>query len=131
MAMPANLAIYGIPATTPYFPSSMQQNTIPLEDVEGTINCLEWLNTNMSENSCLLAHHAFVSWAQLHLNKNHTIVYYAMNLTKAVEVAQANGLREIYLIWWYPGIGWYPSIRIPENFKLTYGNGRIGIYLHV
>ena len=62
---------------------------------------------------------------------NHTIIHYAVNLTKAIEVAQEKGFREIYLIWWHPEIGWYPNIRVPENFKLTYRNGRIGIYLHV
>jgi len=66
----------------------MQQNTIPLEDVNGTINCIEWLNKNMNENSCVLVHHAFLSWGRLYLDKNRTIIYYAMNLTKAVEVAQ-------------------------------------------
>jgi len=62
---------------------------------------------------------------------NHTIIHYAVNLTKAIEVAQEKGFREIYLIWWHPEIGWYPNIRVPESFQLTYRNGRMGIYLHV
>jgi hypothetical protein len=106
----------------------MQQNTIPLEDVDGTVASLEWLNQNMNKDSCVLVHHAFISWAQLHLDKNHTIIYYAMNITKAVETAQQNEFKNIYLIWWSQNTGWYPNIKVPEDFKLTYTQDRIGVY---
>jgi hypothetical protein len=128
MILPTNLAIFGIPTTTSYFPSSMQQNTIPLEDVKGTIKCIKWLNTNMNQNSVVIVHHAFLYWTKLYLDNNHTIIYYAMNLTKAVEVAQQNGFKEIYLIWWSQNIGWYPDISIPRTFKLTYTQSRISAY---
>jgi len=52
-----------------------------------------------------------------------------MNLTKAVEVAQHNGFRGIYLIWWSQDVGSYPNIKVPENFKTNHSNGRIGIYI--
>ncbi len=39
------------------------------------MNRTEWLNQNMNENSCVLAHHAFLSWARLHLDRNHTIIH--------------------------------------------------------
>jgi len=56
-----------------------------------------------------------ISWAELYLNKNHTIIYYAMNLTKTIEVAQQNGSREIYLTWWSLDIGWKTNIKVPED----------------
>jgi len=127
-ALPSNLAPFYTPLTCLYLPSSMQQNTIPLEDVAGTIECLEWLNVNMNQNSSVLVHHAFLYWARLYLDNNHTIIYYAMNLTKAVEVAQQNGFRDIYLIWWKDSIGWYLNIKVPEDFEITHSRGRISIY---
>jgi len=131
MALPSNLAIYGIPTTTAYFPSSMQQNTVPLEDVEGTIQCLKWLNGNMNKNSTVLVHHAFLSWAKLYLDRDHIIVYYSMNITKALEVAKKKGFDTTYLIWWTESIGWYPNIKVPEAFEIVNSSGRISIYRYV
>jgi len=82
----------------------------------------------MNQNSVVIVHHAFQDWTKLYLDSNHTIIYYAMNLTKAVKVAQQNGFKEIYLIWWSQNIGWYLDISVPRTFKTTYTQNRIGTY---
>lgn len=76
----------------------------------------------------ILVHHAFISWARLYLDRNHVIVYYAMNLTKAMEIARQNRFNKIYLIWRSQDIGWYQNIKIPENFKINYTSGRMGVF---
>jgi len=127
-SIPISSSPFYTPLTYTYLPSSMQQNTIPLEDVEGTIKSLEYLSGNMDKDSVALVHHAFISWARLYLNDNQTIIYFAMNITKAIMIANQNGFKEIYLIWWKRNIGWYPNINVPEDFEIAYSDGRIGIF---
>jgi hypothetical protein len=128
ISLPPNLALYSFPTTLSYFPSSMQQNTIPLNDVDSTISCIRWLNQNMNADSCVITHHAFSAYMQLYLDKNFTIIYFAMNLTKASELAQQMDFKETYLIWWSEDIGWYSNIKIPVRFQLVHVECRIGIY---
>jgi len=52
-------------------------------------------------------------------------------VTKAVEVVQHNGFREIYPTWWSQYIGWYLNIKVPENFEIANSSRRISIYRYV
>lgn len=124
----ASPSAYPIPTTVAYFPSGMQQNTIPLEDESATISSITWLNQNMNTSTCVIVHLVFVSWADLYLNKNLTIIYYSMNLTRAFEVARRNGFQDIYIVWWNRDIGWYPNIKLPQGLKEVYSDGRISTY---
>ncbi len=127
MVLPLNWAVYSAESINPYFPSSMQQSSIPFQDIDGTVNSIEWLNANMTNDSCVLIHHAFLAWAQLYLDNNHIIVHFAMNLTKALEVASERGFTPVYLLWWGESIGWYQNIYIPDNFTEVFNSGRISV----
>jgi len=128
MVLPLNWAVYSAESINPYFPSSMQQSSIPFQDIDGTINSIEWLNMNMTPDSCVLVHHAFLAWAELYLDDNHTIIHFTMNLNTALDVASEQGFELVYLLWWGESIGWYQNIDIPENLTEVFKNGRISIF---
>jgi len=50
-----------------YFPSSMQQNTLPLSQCPYVVLACEWLEWNMPPDSCLIAHQSLYGWAYLSL----------------------------------------------------------------
>ena len=127
-SLPPECTPFYTPMTCKYLPSSMQQSTIPLQDIGDTLNCLDWLNKNMDADSTLLVHHAFFWWGQLSLDKNHTMICYTMDSMKAVQLAQEEGYNQTYLIWWGQSIGWYKNIQVPESLKAVYSQGRICIY---
>jgi hypothetical protein len=128
ISLPPEYTPFYTPMTCTYLPSSMQQSTIPLQDIGDTLSCLDWLNRNMDANSTLLVHHAFFWWGQLSLDKNHTRICYTMDSMKAVEMAQEEGYNQMYLIWWGESIGWYKNIQVPGSLKAVYSQGRICIY---
>jgi hypothetical protein len=118
--------VFSIPTTYWYIPSTMLYNSIPLRDVDGVVNALEWLNGQMNDHSAVLLHQALVSWADLYLDKKYVIVYYQMDIEKALEVALRHGFAPIYTIWWNQNIGWY-GITVPEHFKYIFSSDRISV----
>jgi len=130
MVLPLEHAVFYSSWTCSYLPSSMLQSTVPLEDVDGVVNCFEWLNRNMGVGSCVLVHHCFLWWAKLYLDENFTIVYFSMNLSRGLEVALEKGFGMVYLVWWNVDTGWYDYIEVPEGFKPVYSSGRISVYVY-
>jgi hypothetical protein len=120
--------VFSIPTTYLYFPSSMLHNTIPLQDVEGTVESINWLNENMTSNSCVLVHHAFLPWTSIHLDEEYTIIYYVREVEKALNVAlEEQEFNTVYIVWWNENIGWY-DINIPEHFKQIFYSDRISVF---
>ena len=111
-----------------YVPPTMLQNTVPLQDVEGTVEVMEWLNGRTKDGSSVLVHQAFMSWARLYLDKKNVIVSYAMDVEGALNVASKHGFDPVYLIWWNENIGWYSSLTVPEYFAPIFGSGRISVF---
>jgi len=130
LAMPYGYGIFAIRQYTVYIPSSMLQNSVPLNDCEDTVNVLQWLKSDMKGEARLLTHRAFYGWALLTLNENQVIQYEYGNPERvAREVAQL-GHDSIYLIWWVNGFGWYGQPTVSSAFREVYRSGRIAIYIY-
>jgi len=116
-----------------YFPSSMQMNTVPLQDTQDMIRILDHLNEVMGENSCLLVHDAFYNWAMMRLEGNKTLIYYGAGfkarLLDGLKLAEEKGFKAIYWIWWEPGLDWYGQ-EVPAEFQPYLKSGRITAYVY-
>jgi hypothetical protein len=108
----------------------MLRHTAPVADTPAIVHTLQWLNTHMDDDACLLARTTFLSWAQLHLNPDKTIINYRNELV-AVGRTYASTLNytEIYWLWWTNGIGfhWYGQ-PLPADFTPIYQAGSIMVY---
>lgn len=119
--------VFGLPTTVFYVPSTMQSNSLPLVDVDGTVGAMNWLNAQMDRESVLLAQDAFFHWASLYLDKAHTLIYFKHNLNSAIEAAVEQRFDRLYFVWWNEDIGWY-SLKVPETFAPVYGADRISVF---
>jgi len=122
-----------------YIQSSMLQSTIPLKDIEPTIQATKWLSENA--HGLIVLHEAFYPWAmrcgcliekpivirERDLSKPDRMNF-ADALIKIVNKA-SNGNREIYTIWWANGKGWYNVLSLPSEFQLVKSFGDIGVYV--
>jgi hypothetical protein len=119
--------LLGASTTWKYFPSTMQSSSVPLQDTEGTVNAIKWLNGHMTKNASVLVHDAFFYWTRLYLDKNHTAIFFINNFEEALKLALENSFRSIYFIWWNKDIGWY-SLSVPSNCVSVFESGRISVY---
>ncbi len=109
-------------------PTSLLQNTVSIADCSDTANALEWLKSNMSEDSLLLSHRAFYGWALSSLNSNQVILYEYDNPEDTAKILAQEGHNQIYLIWWINGKGWYGQPTVSSSFGQIYRSGKIAIY---
>jgi hypothetical protein len=122
--------LVGLPTTVNYVPSSMQSNTLPLIDVDSTVNALKWINNRMNSSSAFLAQDAFYDWSKLCLDNKNTIVYFKNDFRTAIATANVHGFDTLYFIWWNTDIGWY-GITTPSSFVQLMSYDRISVYLYV
>lgn len=114
-----------------YFPTSMLQNTLPLQDCQDTVNSLQWIKSNMPANADLLVHAAFYGWALLYLNRSQLIPYgYGNPQTTASNLIGNGSTSQLYLIWWVNGSGWYGQPNVSSSFNEIYQSGRIAVYIY-
>jgi hypothetical protein len=111
--------------TLPYVPSSMLQNTIPLQDSADTVKALRWLNHFQSLDSVLVTHIAFQGWALIYSTNPDVYGY-----VDAAQVDHGNfsSYRMVFLLYWAPNQGWYNQRLMPSNMTEVYQTGRIGVY---
>jgi len=127
--------VFFIPVANSFIPSTMLYNTVPLRDVKGTVDAIEWLNEHMDNVSSVLVHYAFLQWTNLYLNEKHVIVYYENDVEKALTVALERGFDHIYLIWWNENyltwqdetFGWY-GLTMPKYFISITSSDRISVF---
>lgn len=124
------IGVVSLPTTVNYVPSSMQSNTLPLVDVDSTVNALKWVNSRMSSNSAFLAQYAFYWWSQLYLDNTHKIVDFTNDFIAAIATANVHGFNTLYFVWWNTDIGWY-GITVPNSFVRLMSFDRISVYLYV
>lgn len=122
--------LVGLPTTVRYVPSTMQGNTLPLVDVDSTVEALKWVNIRMNGTSAFLAQNAFLWWSLQNLANSHAIVYFDRNIDAAINAAHAQGFRTIYFVWWNTNIDWY-DITVPSSFVPLQNFGRISVYSYV
>jgi hypothetical protein len=132
MVMPGEAAFpyFGAMNTHIYqIPSSMLQNTVSINDCPGVADAVQWLKSNMTDNSVLISHRAFYGWALSGLDKDQVILYeYDNPGDTAVRVA--NDYSKVYLIWWVDGQGWYGLPSVPSVFNEVYRSGNIAVYVY-
>lgn len=104
--------------------------TVPYEDVDGVIQAMNWLDTHMDGNSCVVLHHALFQWGQLYLDKTHEIVHFSNDINSAVNVGLDHGFSTVYFVWWNVNIGWY-GLKVPNNFARLQDFGRMSVYDYV
>jgi len=122
--------LLGAPTTWKYLPSTMQSSSVPLQDTEGTVKAIEWLNGHVTDGSAVLVHDVFFYWTELYLDKNHVVILFTKNLEATLNVALENGYNSLYLIWWNEDIGWY-GFRVPSNFVSLFESGRISVFVYL
>jgi len=127
--------VFAIPTTITYLPSTMLYNTVPLRDVNSTVEVIQWLDENMSDSSVVLVHRAFIWWVDLYLDKKWAVVYFERDADKALGIALGRGFSPIYMVWWNEdyltwqnqSIGWY-GITVPKYFIYTFSSDRISVF---
>lgn len=122
-----NYGTLSIPGTDLYVPS-MYVNTVPLEDMKGTMDAINWLNTHLNNRSAVLVYLAFRWWVILGLNNSNPVIFYfTRDVESALNAALQDGLDSIYFIWWNKYIGWY-RLTVPASFQQVFGSGRISVF---
>jgi hypothetical protein len=94
------------------------------------VKVMEWLDGNMDNGSCVLVHSAFLLWARLYLDENHTLVAYSTDARGALDVATSQGYDSVYLVWWGESIGWY-WFTVPSYFRLVFESGRMAAFQYL
>jgi hypothetical protein len=114
-----------------YFPTTMLENTVPLNNCQDTVNSLQWAKSNMENNSLLLVHEAFYGWATLTFNRSQLAFYGFDNPSlHAEKLSESNSSYHLYLIWWTNGTGWYGQYTVSSSFRQIHQSGNIAIYLY-
>ncbi len=108
----------------------MMSNTVPVQDVNGVVEAMKWLDVEMDDSSVLLVHSAFGPWTELHLNSRHFEVYFRDDIEGAIDVALGKGFGHVYLVWWNENIGWY-GLSVPKDFVSVFSSGRISVFEHL
>lgn len=128
-----------------YIPSSMLQTTISVNDSPSIVQCLKWLNENMSESSVIVSHYALYDWFSLYLPDKQIINTPEVGSTWTqiqTEAALADAMVElarnssasghdVYTVWWINGLGWYQIPSLPSDFKEVYVSGRMAVFSYV
>jgi hypothetical protein len=130
--LPNNLALPYYVAFPLYIPTSMLQNTISLSDCQDTANVLQWAKANMNDETRLLTHRVFYSWATLTLDDDQLIHYsYDDPETTAQKLTEDGLPYQLWLIWWVNGSGWYDMPSVSSAFgELIHESGRIAIFTY-
>ena len=121
--------VFSIPTTSMYLPSTMLQNTVPLQDVGGIVEAFEWFDS-MDDVSGILVHHALLSWASLYLDKENVIFHFRENIDTALDVALGYGFSSVYLVWWNTNVEFY-GLTVPKDFMAVFNCGRISVFEYV
>jgi hypothetical protein len=117
-----------------FIQTSMLQSSIPLKDIEPTIEAIKWVDS-LPGNKALILHEAFHNWAQLYARHTHLVRIYEQDLTSPVREnisrqlleAAENQSGDVYTIWWL-NTTWYNMLQPPPQFKLIKSFQGIGVY---
>jgi hypothetical protein len=119
--------IYSLYPICRYFSSAP---TVPYQDIDGTIQAMQWLEGNMESDSCAVLQNAFVAWAKLYLENSYNVIGYMNDVHMAVDYALQEGYNHIYFVCWNENIGWYGTY-VPESFDELQSFGRISVFEYV
>ncbi len=123
---PANaLPYYANRYTLSYVPSSMMQNTVPIQDSPDVVEALQWLNEMWVGEPLLVAHISFIGWSKLYSTIPQIYGF--------VHPAQVNngGFSEfthVFLIYGVSGRGWFNPALLPRDMNEIHQVGKIAVY---
>ena len=125
------LPIYASPLTVKYAPSSMVQNTMPIDENPNIVDVFQWVIENVPQGSLILTAHPFYKWAIILLDGyNYTIINVKFNVSYATEIAKNNTNSPTYLIATRRGCQFH-SIVVPEaEYEEIYSKGDVSVYLY-
>ena len=128
-----------------YLPSSMVQNSVPIDDARQVVRALEWVQTQ--GNSTLVIPKPFWGYGKLILTGTTVSVIYLdfptlpvsprdqnnevllkRVMDDIVQGAPTNGRADVRFIWWISGTGWYGVTWLDPRFHLIFAAGDIAIY---
>ncbi len=112
-------------------PTSLLQNTVSIADCPDVTPSIEWFNDNANASAVLLTHRAFYGWALTSLEADRVFLYEYDAPEDAAVAAVNEGHRQVYLVWWVDGRGWYGVPSVPSVFHEVYSRGEIAIYSYV
>jgi hypothetical protein len=124
--LPASLAFPYFRLYPNYVPSSMLQNSVPLEDCGDVAQALKWVNESLRPGDVLLVHDAFHGWALLYIDSEKIVCYGYENPETAAE--RITAYDRLLLIWWVLGEGLHGLTTLPPSFVEIYNSGRIAVY---
>lgn len=110
-----------------YFPSSMQQNTVPLSQCPYVVLACEWLRWNMPPDSCLIAHHSLYGWANLTLPFTPIYTYSSMDVGLSNALLRAGWYNSTYVLTLPP----YDYLIRNSGFELVFRVGLIEVFRSV
>jgi len=111
--------------TLNYLPSSMLQNTVPIQDSSDVVASITWLNDMRYNNSVVVAPDSFAGWAQVYLDRTKAYSYLDPS-----EVTNGNftSYEHVFLVYWAPGQRWFSSESMPPGSIQIHQSGKIAIY---
>jgi hypothetical protein len=123
-------------------PSSMQQNSISIQDTASLVDCFEWVNQNVPQTSVFVVHDAFYYLTSTYIH-NREVVFFktdvslwsnmpdgavtANQMLRASQDAHDTG-HAVYSFWWVSGKGWYAIPSLPSAFVEVYRSGNMVVY---
>jgi len=110
-----------------YFPSSMQQNTVPLSQCPYVVLACGWLRWNMPPDSCLIAHQSLYGWANLTLTFRPVYSYTSMDIGLSNASFKAGWYNSTYVLTLPP----YDYFIRNGDFGLVFRVGLIEVFRSV
>jgi hypothetical protein len=127
-----------------YIPSSMVQNTLPIQDNSALVKCVEWINENAAADSVIVAHYALYDLITIYdhdqlvisVRQSGSMWNYLQNETSLVD-GIVNASRQalvdehsaVYTIWWINGDdAWYKISSLPPEFTPVYEFDKLAVY---
>ncbi|MBM2820615.1 MAG: hypothetical protein HW405_375 [Candidatus Berkelbacteria bacterium] len=107
-----------------YFPRTMVHNSIGLENMATTLDCVNWLNQHAPSGSVVLVDNRYRGLMITHFDiDNRNIITNAWSETiqsSTLEVAKKTDFRPVYLIW--------NISKAIDGFDRIYSSGNRGVY---
>jgi len=119
-----------------FIQTSMLQSSIPLKDIEPTIEAIKWVDS-LPGNKTLVLHEAFHNWAKIYARHTNLIRIVESDLTSPIRTNISEQLLQlavfqnntVYTIWW-TNTTWYNMPRPPPQFKLLRAFQDIAVYIY-
>ena len=111
--------------TRPYIPTSLMQNTIPLDRVRSVENCVWWLNAKVGPEDVLVVSNAFYGYVQV---EGKPMPIYTFYNVKEIDWSSFRDKQMIYSISWSDQSNWYVGGELPPMFHVVFSSDNVGVF---